>query len=395
MNASSKVPIGQLVNFIGGGTPSRQNADYYGGSIPWVTPKDMKRWDITDAQVRITEQGLQNSAARMAPEGAVLVVVRSGVLKHTLPVGIAKVPVAINQDMKALICSPDINSDYLAHYIKYKSPEILGWVRATTADNFPVDKLKHLKIPLPALKEQQRIAEILDEADALRAARRSTIQTLDSLEESAFVEYFGNPERNPGEWPLENLATVLQIPLRNGLSPSSTGMIEGRVLTLSAITGRAFNQGSTKAAKFNETPSKNHLVDARDFLICRGNGNLDLVGRGAFPSESMPDTTFPDTAIAARVRPDKLLPSFMQRIWHSRLVRRQIEVSARTTNGTFKVNQGALEKIEIVIPPLERQEAFSRYAVHLSEVRQVQQEQLSELEALFEALRDRAFRGEL
>ena len=97
---------------------------------------------------------------------------RSGVLKHTLPVGLAGVQVAINQDMKALLCNSDVAPDYLARFVKWKSGEILQWVRATTADNFSIDKLKQLPVPIPPLPEQRRIAAILDHADALRAKRR-------------------------------------------------------------------------------------------------------------------------------------------------------------------------------------------------------------------------------
>jgi len=92
---------------------------YYDGAIPWVTPKDMKSWYIDDAQIAITKSGLENSAARLAPTHSVLIVVRSGVLKHTVPVAINRLPVAINQDMKALICQNSVDPSYLARFIKW------------------------------------------------------------------------------------------------------------------------------------------------------------------------------------------------------------------------------------------------------------------------------------
>jgi type I restriction enzyme S subunit len=103
MNTCATVPIGDLVTIYGGGTPTRSNPDYYGGNIPWVTPKDMKSWEISDSQITITQQGLEESATRLIPTSSVLLVIRSGVLKHSLPVAISRRPVAINQDMKALV----------------------------------------------------------------------------------------------------------------------------------------------------------------------------------------------------------------------------------------------------------------------------------------------------
>ena len=106
MTSSSTRPLGDLVTVVGGGTPARHNADFYQGPIPWVTPKDMRARLITGAQMSISEDALRRSAAKLIPANAVLVVVRSGVLKHSLPIGLTTVPVAINQDMKALLCEP-------------------------------------------------------------------------------------------------------------------------------------------------------------------------------------------------------------------------------------------------------------------------------------------------
>ncbi|WP_435278775.1 restriction endonuclease subunit S [Rhodococcus yananensis] len=190
MSAWPIVRLGDVAKVVGGGTPAKSNPNFYGSGIPWVTPKDMKRWDISGAQIEITEHGLANSAARLVPEGAVLVVVRSGVLKHTLPVAIARIPVAINQDMKALLAGDAIDSDFLGRLIKSRSPEILQWVRATTADNFSVTKLMDMAIPLPPINEQRRIAAILDHADALRAKRREALARLDELTQSIFIDMF-------------------------------------------------------------------------------------------------------------------------------------------------------------------------------------------------------------
>src|SRR5690606_5158191 len=84
----------------------------------------------------------------------------------------------------------------------------LQWVRATTADNFPVDKLKHLEIPLPPLPEQRRIAQILDKADALRAKRRAALGRLDTLTRSTFLDMFGDPVVNNKSWPRRKLSEI-------------------------------------------------------------------------------------------------------------------------------------------------------------------------------------------
>ncbi|MCA1676105.1 MAG: hypothetical protein LC799_29330, partial [Actinobacteria bacterium] len=115
------------------------------------------------------------------------------------------------------------------------------------------------------------------------------------------------------------------------------------MLTLSAITGNEFNASALKLGDFEAAPSPTQTVDDSDLLICRGNGNIDRVGRAHFPTVKLPDVLFPDTVIAARTSVSKVSPIFIEVVWKSKDVRRQVEALARTTNGTFKVNQKALE----------------------------------------------------
>ncbi|WP_090967499.1 restriction endonuclease subunit S [Nocardioides exalbidus] len=138
-----------VVAVRGGGTPRRSTAEFYGGSIPWVTPKDMKRAIVSDSSVRLTQAGVDNSPAKLIASGSVLVVVRSGVLKHTLPVALTTAPVTVNQDMKALTPSAEVHPAFLARLVKSLQPRVLTWVRATTADNFPIESLLELDVEIP------------------------------------------------------------------------------------------------------------------------------------------------------------------------------------------------------------------------------------------------------
>jgi hypothetical protein len=80
-----------MVKITGGGTPARERPEYYQGRIPWLTSKDMKGDYIWDTEEHITERAIQESATNLIPAGSILVVVKSKVLMHRLPVAIAKV----------------------------------------------------------------------------------------------------------------------------------------------------------------------------------------------------------------------------------------------------------------------------------------------------------------
>ncbi|MBX7135834.1 MAG: restriction endonuclease subunit S [Fimbriimonadaceae bacterium] len=201
----------EVVQIYGGGTPSKARPDFYRGSIPWVSPKDFRHSDIFDTEDHITEEALENSATRLIPAESVLVVVRSGVLKHRLPVAINRVPVAVNQDVKAFICNRELNARYLAHNLRYQAPKILQRVRGTTADNIPLDVFKDLPIFLPGKPEQDRIAAVLDRAEAVRLSILERSKTARSLLKSAFYSFFGDPVKNDRGWPVARLADHLSF----------------------------------------------------------------------------------------------------------------------------------------------------------------------------------------
>lgn len=258
-----------------------------------------------------------------------------------------------------------------------------------------IHHVRDLELPVPPLAEQRRIADVLDRAEALRAKRRAALAQLDTLTQAVFLDLFGDPVASAGRWSRVRLVDVLSVPLRNGLSPSNSGTVPAKVLTLSAITHGSFDASCWKLSSFRSAPPANQSADANDLLICRGNGNRELVGRGRFPSGSLSDVTFPDTMIAARIDADRVRPAFVEHVWNGREVRAQIESSARTTNGTFKVNQEALERVEFLLPSLELQTEFARRVAAVEKLKAAQRASLSELDALFATLQHRAFRGEL
>jgi type I restriction enzyme S subunit len=266
-------------------------------------------------------------------------------------------------------------------------------VTGTAQPQITRESLRRVKVWLPPLAEQRRIADILDKADAIRRKRKESIALSEELLRSAFLETFGDPVKNRQGWPVKPLGELLAAPLRNGLSPATGGKFEAQVLTLSAITRGRFDASASKPGAFAVEPWEDVRVDARDFLICRGNGNVALVGTAAFPRDSMKNMVFPDTMIAARIDQSCLRPAFLNAIWKSRFVRRQIEAGARTTNGTFKINQTVVESIELVVPPLARQQVFADLEARVVKNASHQHAAIERAEELFNTLVARAFSG--
>jgi type I restriction enzyme S subunit len=159
--------------WFGGGTPSKANPHFWtGGTIPWVSPKDMKRDKIGDAQDHITEDAVAQSATNLVEADSVLIVVRSGILQHTLPVAIAQREVALNQDLKAVKTLCTIGSDYLALALKAYEREILHTCTktGTTVQSLEMPVFLRFTVPVAPLPEQRRIvAEIEKQFTRLEA----------------------------------------------------------------------------------------------------------------------------------------------------------------------------------------------------------------------------------
>ena len=96
------IRLGELGGFLGGGTPSKERAEFWDGKIPWVSPKDMKRHYMDDAIDHVSPLGVENSSGKMIPKGSLLMVVRGMILAHSFPVALAMRELTINQDMKAM-----------------------------------------------------------------------------------------------------------------------------------------------------------------------------------------------------------------------------------------------------------------------------------------------------
>lgn len=176
----------------GGGTPSKSHPEYYeGGKIPWITSKDMKTDILIDSQIHINEDGVANSTARIVPKNSVIMVIRSGILKHTLPVAINAVPVTVNQDLKVFVAGNRIVTKFLAYQFKMMERDILSGVRAVTADNIEFDALKRRELIVPPIELQQEFADFVEQVDKSREEVKKSLEKTQQLYDSLMQEYFG------------------------------------------------------------------------------------------------------------------------------------------------------------------------------------------------------------
>lgn len=184
--------LDDLGTWSGGGTPSKANPDFWSeGTVPWVSPKDMKTDVIRTAEDLITSDAVEGSAAKLIAARSILMVTRSGILAHTFPVAINDVTVTVNQDLKALTPHPGMSESYLRFFLVSRNREILHSCskHGTTVASIDTDRLKNFEVPIAPEGEQERIVEKIEmlfaELDkgeeALRAAQKLLARYRQSL----------------------------------------------------------------------------------------------------------------------------------------------------------------------------------------------------------------------
>jgi type I restriction enzyme, S subunit len=185
-------PLSLLVKGVSGSTPSKGASQFWGGSVPWVSPKDMKTDIIIDSVDHISEDAIHKRMAPLLPANSVLVVMRSGILQRTVPVALARRPVSINQDMRALIVKNKAHllPSFLAVYLQCRRADLLKLVKwSTTVQSINAKELESFPIPLPPLpiqsqiverfaKHREEIAKLKAEAKARAAAAKTDVEAM-------------------------------------------------------------------------------------------------------------------------------------------------------------------------------------------------------------------------
>lgn len=187
-----KALIAEVCNAIfGGGTPSKSHPEYFAGSIPWVSPKDMKSSVINDSIDHITEEAIAHSTTNLVPANSVLMVIRSGILKHTLPVAVNSLPVTINQDMKAFVPNETVKTAFLLYFFKAIENDVLAGVRGVTADNIDFKAFQKRTIIVPPLALQEQFVAFVTQADKSKVAVQKALDEAQLLFDSLMQKYFG------------------------------------------------------------------------------------------------------------------------------------------------------------------------------------------------------------
>lgn len=263
--------------------------------------------------------------------------------------------------------------EYLYHFVRqaaFRRNAEDAMTGSVGQKRVPREFLEKVTIPLPPLAEQERILELLAELltrlesccdrlervpSILSRLRRAVLAAACS---GGLTEEWRTAKALP-EWTSFPLEALLKEPLMNGRSvPDADHGFP--VLRLTAIRFGRIDLRERKIGAWTAEAASRFRVRCGDFYIARGNGSLALVGRGGLVTDEPDPVAFPDTFIRVRVKEDVIRPRYLQVLWDSDRVRTQIEATARTTAGIFKISQRDLEGFVLPVPSVDEQDEIVR-----------------------------------
>lgn len=196
--------LGELVTFTSGGTPSKKKAEYWNGSIPWISAKTMKDEHISTSDLMISEEGLKNGS-RLAPQGSILFLIRGSGLFNGIPICLVDKPVAFNQDVKCINSISEIENKYVFYWLLSQASTLSAIVGVTTigAGKFDMDVIKRLEISYPEKEVRNEIIRIADAISDKIRLNTAINENLELQAQAIFKSWFVDFEPFGGVMPVD------------------------------------------------------------------------------------------------------------------------------------------------------------------------------------------------
>lgn len=265
--------------------------------------------------------------------------------------------------------------------------------------NISAKELESLMIPFPPLGDQIRIATLLSRVQVLIARRKDNLRLLDEFLKSTFLEMFGDPVRNEKGWKRQKLGDLLSA-IEGGWSPKcesrQANIGEWGVLKLGAVTHCKFVDSENKALPKNVKPKRDKEVKKGDLLFTRKN-TYDLVAACAYVYETKPQIMISDLIFRLVIKDESILsPIYLWKLLINQSQRKNIQALAGGAAGSMpNISKQNLRKVLLPLPPINLQNQFASIVQRVESLRILYQQNLKELENLYGALSQKAFKGDL
>jgi len=368
--------ISDIGKVVTGNTPPKKDPENYGGELTWIKPPDLdKKMFISESEETISDIGRRK--VRLLPKGSVLVSCIGNIGK----LAISECELCTNQQINSIIHNKDIvDSVFLYYAIKRMRPYLEDIASSAVVPLLNKNDFSKVKITLPPLKTQKKIVENLERAEKLKEWWAEADELADEFLKSVFLDMFGDPIKNTKNWQLKRLKDICKITM--GQSPPGESYNE-KGEGIEFFQGKAeFTDKYPIVKKWTTQPSK--FAKKSDILISVrapvGAVNLSniacCIGRGLAAINC-----------SAKVNLNYLYAYFKYM---------EQDIANMGTGSTFKaITKNQLTNLMVPIPPIELQNQFAEIVKHVETLKTHQKQSKQQIDNLFNALMQKAFKGEL
>ena len=398
------VRLGDVAHWGSGGTPSRKIPSYYNGTIPWIKTGELMDDYIFSSEEYITEEGLNNSSAKIFPKDTVIIAMYGATIGKTAILG---VPASTNQ---ACACATSFlgKVKYLFYYLHSEKDNFIKKAKGGAQPNISQDVIKKCLIPLPPLDEQERIVTRIESLFAkLDEAKEKAESVLDSYEtrkaailHKAFTgeltaKWRGERGIKKESWKQNSIASLCHS-LKYGTAKKSKENGPVVVLRMGNLQAGEIDWGSLAYSDDQEDIQK-YLLTAGDVLFNRTN-SAELVGktsiyRGEYPA------IYAGYLIKMDYKKDVLTGPFLNYVMNSQKAKAYCNAVKSDGVNQSNINAKKLGAFIIPVPPLPEQQEITRILDSLLEKEQQSKEVaetvLEQIDLMKKAILAKAFRGEL
>ena len=382
-----KVKLGDMFEIGSGGTPSKTHPEYYGGDIPWVKTGDLKSEYLYEVEDFITEEGLNNSSAKVYDTDTVLIAMYGATIGAT---SILKMSACTNQACAAFKKNEKVIPEYLYYFLKSQKEKFVRDGVGGAQPNISAGYLKKVEMELPSLEEQKVIVEILDKISEVVLKRNQEIQVLDDLIKARFVEMFGDPKINPFNWNVVNISQIVSGKVSNGFFARRDDYCDDGnvgVLGVANIVNRMYSKiEELPRTNANDEDIKKFEVKYGDMLFCRSSLVAEGIGKASIiPKNIQRNILFECHVIRLPLDLKICIPEFIQTLSTMNFFRNQIITQSKTATMTT-IGQDGILKADIILPPIEKQKDFYNFVHQVDKLKLQVQKSLDETQLLFDSL---------
>lgn len=382
------VQIGNIAEIVGGGTPSTSISKYWNGPIQWLTPTEINSKYVHSSKRTITFSGLSNSSAKLLPTGALLLTTRATI--GACSINNFDGPICTNQGFQSLICKDMVNNEFAYYAITLDSfqKSLIKHSSGSTFLEISPKNLKKLLLPVPDLREQEKIASFFSSIDQKIDLAERKLEILRTQKKGIIQVIFDKGVQN--QWKTYYLSELLQF--QNGINADRDAFGSGtKLISVSEVLdSKPIRYDDIRSSvEVDEDIQTRFSVSYGDVLFQRSSEIIEDAGTANIYIDKDRNCVFGGFVIRGKKIAD-YDPIFLKEVLRAPYVRRQMMMLAQGAQH-INIGQDSLAMVSVQLPSIEDQQRYTNVISGFDLKIDIQERKIKALKEIKKALLQKMF----